>query len=270
MSAQVSARWHPSLAIQLSLGIHLAALLVCVLEPRGWIWAVAAVVANHGWLTVAGLLPRSSVLGPNITRLPRAAVTSRQVALTFDDGPDPQVTPAVLEVLDRAGVKATFFCIGWRARKHPELCKQIAARGHSVQNHGDAHSWAFSLFGYRKMRRDVEAAQATLTALAGRAPRFFRPTAGLRNPFLEPVLVHVGLRLACWTRRAYDTRTPDPATVLERLTRNLGAGDILLLHDGHGARTREGRPVVLEVLPPLLERLAAQKLHPVTLDQAIP
>ena len=96
-----------------------------------------------------------------------------------------------------------------------------------------------------------------------------RATAGLRNPFLDPVLHRLGIRLASWTRRPYDTRCGDPDTVLARLCRDLGPGDILLLHDGHAARTADGQPVILAVLPRLLATLRDQQLNPVTLNDAI-
>jgi peptidoglycan/xylan/chitin deacetylase (PgdA/CDA1 family) len=93
--------------------------------------------------------------------------------------------------------------------------------------------------------------------------------AGLRSPFLDPVLSRLGLRLASWTRRGFDTVTARAETVLDKLTRGLGAGDILLLHDGHAALTCNGVPVILEVLPRLLDSLAAAKLTPVTLRGAL-
>ncbi|HEU0196344.1 MAG TPA: hypothetical protein VFQ88_03900, partial [Nevskiaceae bacterium] len=98
--------------------------------------------------------------------------------------------------------------------------------------------------------------------------RFFRAPAGFRNPLLEPLLVRFGLRLVSWTRRGFDTACSDASRVLERLTRGLGAGDILLLHDGHSARTAAGIPVVLVVLPELLQRCVASGLRPVPLSEA--
>jgi len=266
----VPERWHPSPALQASFVLHGAAGIGVFASPGSWPWALGAVVANHVVLTVAGLLPRSTLLGPNITRLPAAASARREIALTFDDGPDPEVTPVVLDRLDGAGVKATFFCIGRRAREHPDLCREIAARGHRVENHGDSHSRAFALFGPARMRSDISVAQQTLAGITGEAPRFFRATAGLRNPFLDPVLNRLGLRLAAWTRRSYDTLTGDRETVVRRLTRSLGPGDILLLHDGNSARDFSGKPVVLSALPHLLQRIDSEKLRPVTLAQALP
>jgi peptidoglycan/xylan/chitin deacetylase (PgdA/CDA1 family) len=260
--------WTPAPALQASLALHGAAALGTLAMPAAWPWTLGAVAANHAVLTIAGLLPRSALLGPNLTRLPEAAAARGEIALTLDDGPDPEVTPRVLDLLDAAGARASFFCIGWRARKTPALCREIVARGHRVENHGDSHSWAFSAFGPRRMKADIATAQATLADITGQAPRFFRPTAGLRNPFLDPVLAALDLRLAAWTRRAYDTREGRPDIVFARLTRNLAAGDILLLHDGHGARTPAGEPAILAVLPRLLATLAERDLKPVTLAAA--
>lgn len=264
----MSRPWSASPTLKATATVHAAAVLGTIAVPSAWPWALAALVTNHAVLTTAGLLPRSHLLGPNLTRLPAPAIARREIALTMDDGPDPDVTPRVLDLLDAAGAKASFFCIGRRARLQPALCREIVARGHRVENHGDSHSNAFSLFGPARMRADIAAAQAALSDITGQAPRFFRPTAGLRNPFLEPVLAELDLHLAAWTRRPYDTRDGRAEVVLARLTRKLGPGDILLMHDGHSARTPQGELVLLAVLPTLLQILAAQRLQPVTLKDA--
>ena len=237
--------------------------------PAEWPWVLAALVANHAVVTAVGLWPRSTALGPNLKRLPDAAAARREVALTIDDGPEPEVTPAVLDLLDAAGARATFFCIAANAQRHPELVREIVRRGHSVENHSHVHSHRFSLLGPRGLAREIGAAQSVLSDVTGVAPRFFRAPAGLRNPFLAPVLHGMGLALASWTRRGFDTRERDPQRVLQRLTRGLAAGDILLLHDGNCARDAQGRPVVLAVLPALLDELRRQGLVPVTLPQAL-
>lgn len=265
----MSRPWTPAPVLQVSAAVHAAAVLGTLAAPAAWPWALGALVANHGVLTLAGLLPRCSLLGPNIVRLPAAAQARGEIALTIDDGPDPEVTPRVLDLLDLAGARASFFCIGRRARRHAALCREIVARGHRVENHGDAHSNAFSLFGPGRMRADIATAQAILGDITGEAPFFFRPTAGLRNPFLEPVLAAMDLRLVAWTRRGYDTRDGCAPRVLQRLQRGLAAGDILLQHDGHAALTHDGRPVILAVLPALLESLAGRSLRSVTLKHAL-
>lgn len=262
-------RMRLSPTIKASVALHGAAALGAFVAPAAWPWAAAAVLGNHALLMAAGLLPRSQWLGANITCLPQAAVQKRQIAITIDDGPDPAVTPQVLDALDAARAKATFFCIGHRARAHPALCREIVARGHRVENHGDSHSHAFAVFGPTRMRADIQAAQETLIDITGQAPAFFRPTAGLRNPFLDPVLQQLNLRLASWSRRGYDTQTGEPKTVLARLTRCLAPGDVLLLHDGHSALTTHAQPVVLAVLPVLLHTLAERGLECVTLHHAL-
>lgn len=265
----MSRPWQPSTTLQLSLVAHVGAGATLAFAPGLWPAALALLLANHGVLVTAGLLPRSRLLGPNLTRLPAAAMARREIALTIDDGPDPEVTPRVLDLLDAAGAKASFFCIGALAARHPALVRDIAARGHSVENHSQNHLKRFSILSPGAMQREIAAAQDSLATITGRLPNFFRPTAGLRNPFLEPILAHFDLQLASWTRRAYDTRCGDPRRIHERLARGLAAGDILLLHDGHTALTAGGRPVLLEALPPLLQSLRAGGLQAVTLPAAL-
>ena len=119
------------------------------------------------------------------------------------------------------------------------------------------------------MAQEIRRAQDSIREVTGEVAQFFRAPAGLRNPFLDPVLAHANLTLASWTRRGFDTMTADPDVVLARLTRGLRGGDILLLHDGHAARTRDGTPVILAVLPRLLARLEQARLTPVTLRAAL-
>lgn len=255
--------------MRISFAVHAGAALGVLLASGDWPWALGALAANQALLTAAGLLPRSTLLGANLIRLPAAASARREIALTIDDGPDPEVTPRVLDLLDAAGARASFFCIGHRARRFPALCRQIVARGHRVENHGDSHSLIFATFGMRRLRADIAAAQATLADITGQAPCFFRPTAGLRSPLLDPVLARLDLRLAAWTRRAFDTREGDPQRVYQRLTRGLGPGDILLLHDGNAARSPAGEAVLLTVLPQLLQTITRNRLEPVTLAAAL-
>ena len=261
-------RWRPTPLLWATLAIHVAALGLLVAQPAHWPWALAALIANHLVLSSVGLWPRSQALGPNWVRLPVAAAPGH-IAITIDDGPDPVVTPQVLDLLDQHAARATFFCIGTQAQRFPELCREIVRRGHAVENHSQHHYHHFATFGPRRMAREIEAGAACLTELTGQRPRFFRPTAGLRNPFLEPILARNGLHLACWTRRGFDTRCKDADVVTRRLTRTLAAGDILLLHDGHAARTAAGQPVILAVLPRVLQAAASRGLTPITLPAAL-
>jgi peptidoglycan/xylan/chitin deacetylase (PgdA/CDA1 family) len=261
--------WLRSPLMKLSFALHAGALGAVALRPDSWPWALGAVAANHAVLTAAGLWPRSSLLGPNWVRLPEDAAQRGEIAITIDDGPDPEVTPQVLDILDAHGAQASFFCIGERAIQHPGLCREIVKRGHTVENHSQHHLHHFSLLGPKRMGEELQAAQDTIAAITGEAPRFFRAPAGLRSPFLDPVLARLDLQLASWTRRAFDTRNGDPDAVTGKLLDKLGGGDILLLHDGHAARTAAGEPVILEALPRVLEAAKSAGLHPVTLRSAL-
>jgi len=260
ISGEGSRRWGPTPAIRVSLLVHAAAVLLLAADLQAWPWALGVLVANHLVLGCAALSPRGRLLGPNLTRLPASAAGRCEICLTFDDGPEPDVTPRVLELLDRFQAKASFFCIGEKADAHPELVREIAHRGHSVENHSYHHRRVFAFFGMSRLRREVESAQQTLTSIAGRPPAFFRAPAGFRSPFLDLVLSTAALRYVSWTRRGFDTVSRDPQRILQRLTRGLAAGDVLLLHDS--------APVVLAVLPVLLGELAAQGLRAVSLTTA--
>ncbi|WP_018153044.1 polysaccharide deacetylase family protein [Leeia oryzae] len=260
-------RWRPTPFLWVCIVAHLPLLVWAWRVPAQWPWWLGALLLVHGGIAMAGLWPRSRLLGQNLICLPPAATAAGEVALTFDDGPDPEVTPRILAILARYEVKATFFCIGERALQYPELCRQILAAGHEIENHGQRHRVPTAFSGPRGWRREVMDGVATLTRLTGQRPRFYRPIAGLRNPFLAPLLAREGLLLACWTRRGYDTREKNADRMLARLTRRLAAGDILLMHDGHAARDASGQPVLLTVLPRVLDIVAARGLTPVTLRQ---
>jgi peptidoglycan/xylan/chitin deacetylase (PgdA/CDA1 family) len=263
------ARWQPTLLVRATLLLHGVALLALVLAPVYWVWVVAVLLANHLLLTAVGLWPRSHWLGANWTHLPAAAQTRREIALTIDDGPDPVITPQVLALLARYQIKATFFCIGERAARYPELCRDIVRQGHCVENHSQHHRHNFSLLGMGGYLREIQAAQTTLSGITGQRPLFFRAPAGLRNPFLDPVLTRLGLRLASWSVRGFDTRVGDAQRVKTRLLAGLQPGAIVLLHDGHAALTPAGVPVILEVLPTLLDAASTAGLRCVTLRQAL-
>lgn len=261
-------RWRPAPFVLASLMLHVAGLVALMLRHELWPWILSIVAGNQVVLLAAVLWPRGRLLGPNLVRLPQSAIRRRLMALTFDDGPDPVVTPQVLDVLDQYQVKASFFCVGEKAAAHPEIVRDIVRRGHSVENHTHRHPRAFAFYGFSRLRREVESAQTVIAGITGRAPGFFRAPAGFRSPFLDAVLTQRGIHHVSWTRRGFDAVSRNPVRVLRRLVRGLAAGDVLLLHDGSHARTAAGDPLVLAVLPALLDQLAARGLRSVSLPTA--
>ena len=251
--------------IRATWGSHLLAVAALGALPERWPWILGALAANHLVIGGSGLVPQSRLLGPNLTRRPPGSPPA--VTLTFDDGPDPEVTPAVLDLLDERGARASFFLIGKRAAAHPDLTAEIVRRGHTAENHTYRHRYDFSVRGPRVLDFEVTAAQEAIAEATGRYPAWFRAPAGLRGVFLEPVLARHGLSLAAWTRRAFDTVVRDPARIAARLSRRLSAGDVLLLHDGSAARTAAGRPALLDALPRLLDRMAGEGLNALPLPR---
>ena len=255
-------RWLPSPFLRGSVLFQLAGWPLALSGAMPSSCLLEALLLNHLLVFAAGLRPQDTWLGPNLVRLPQFSRVRGEVALTFDDGPDPEVTPWVLDMLDRHHAKATFFCIAERARRYRGLVHEIAARGHRVENHSDRHGTLFALQGPRALYEDLSRAQDTLSELTGRTPSFFRAPFGIRNPWVIPVLGRLNLRLVSWTRRGYDAVLGNSEIVTRLLLRNLCGGDILLLHDGSCARDRQGQPVVKEVLPRLLDEVSRLHLHP--------
>lgn len=259
---------HIPLLIKLSIALHLLLLIGIFIAPNLWQSLLLLFIINHLLIATVGLWPRSNWLGPNWTRLPIAAANRNEVALTIDDGPDPLVTPLVLDILDNHYAKATFFCIGNKAIQQPELCREIVRRGHHIENHSQQHRHHFSLLGINGFTHEINSAQETIFNITGKRPQFFRAPAGLRNPFLQPALSRLGLRLVSWSVRGFDTQVSDAKKVSKKLLAGLRPGAILLLHDGNAARTSENMPIILAVLPGLLQAAQKQNLRFVTLQDA--
>jgi len=257
--------YRPTPLLLSSAALHAAGAAALALAPRHWLAAAGILFANHVVLASVSLWPQSRLFGPNRSRLSEAAARRGEVALTFDDGPDPEVTPRVLDLLDAAGVHSTFFCIGRRVEARPDLAAEIVRRGHRIENHTWSHPNGFACYLPAAQRREILRTQEAIGNAAGHAPALFRAPAGFRNPLTERELFHAGLTLASWTRRGYDTVEREPRQILRRLLDGVAAGDVLLLHDG-SAVTGGGNPVVLEVLPRLLEELSSRGLKAVPLE----
>lgn len=254
--------WRPSPLMRIFAGLHVAGAAAMVAAPAQWPLVTGVLLANHAALGALSCWPRGSLLGPNLSRLPEDAARAGKIALTFDDGPDPLVTPRVLDLLESHAAPATFFFIGNRVEEHPEIVAETVRRGHRVENHTYRHANSFAFNGPSALEREIDLAQDLLARVCGRRPAWFRAPAGMRNPWLDWVLTRCRLSLVSWTRRGFDAVDRRPERVAGRLLKDLAAGDVLLLHDGSAAVDRRGRPVVLEVLPRLLDAIAEQSLVP--------
>jgi peptidoglycan/xylan/chitin deacetylase (PgdA/CDA1 family) len=190
---------------------------------------------------------------------------ARGVALTFDDGPSPLTTPKVLDLLDRADVKATFFVIGKKAEAHPELVRAIVARGHLVGSHGYGHSRLFSLLPADKVHEDIERSLAVLEKITGSRPSLFRPPIGHTNPRIARAVDKLELTVVGWSVRALDGLAASRADkVAARVVRGLRDGAIVLLHDA--SEREDHTPASLEALPRILEGMRARQLAGVTVE----
>lgn len=266
-----SPRWRAPPAIRASVVLHGAALAGIALAPAHWPWAVGTIAANHLLLAGAGFAPRSTLIGDTVWRLPRDAAARGELALTFDDGPDTELTPRVLDALAAAGARATFFCVGERVLRDAALARRIVDAGHEIGNHSHRHSTAFAWSGPRTLAREVDDAQRAIADATGIVPRLFRAPFGIRTPLLDPVLAARGLRHVTWSARGFDTVAAGAGRVLSRLETGLRPGAVLLLHDGRATGVRAGVPAswAADVLPMLLEAMTARGLKSVGVGETL-
>ncbi len=267
-TALLSRPWQPTPFVKASFALHAMAAVAVGAAPPTWPWALAAIAANQALVGGAVMWPRSTWIGENIRRLPPPSAATNEIALTFDDGPDPDVTPRVLDLLDVMGQKASFYVVGERAVKYSSVIQDMVKRGHAVENHSHHHANGFAFYSLSRLHRELDAAQQAIADAASSLPRFFRAPMGFRTPFLDPVIARLGLHYSSWTRRGFDSIAESPTPVLQRLGRNLQAGDILLLHDGSMFSARRERAIVLDVLPQLLKTITDSGLRSVTLRHA--
>lgn len=189
--------------------------------------------------------------------LVRVETSDPVVALTFDDGPDPEYTPRLLDVLDRHGAGGTFFMLGAAARRRPDLVAEVAARGHCVGNHTDTHPSLPSLPG-RERRREI---RRCARALAPHGTRFFRPPKGHQTVASRLDAAWCGHWPVCWSVAVDDWRAHEPDWLASRMAGRMGPGDVVLLHDGlHDPESPEAadRQAVVDAVDLVLERCSGR------------
>jgi peptidoglycan-N-acetylglucosamine deacetylase len=214
----------------------------------GWMDGLAILFLAHVAFFTTMFVPSYQGFGPVITRF---TTRNRAVWLTIDDGPDPATTPGILALLKRSQVQATFFLIGEKIRKHPDLVRQIIQAGHTIGNHTQTHPTKnFWRMRPNEIEWQIDAFTETVTTFGINTSLLFRSPAGIKSPFLHPILAQRDLRLIGWNCRAYDTRLDNPNEIVRRLMRSVEPGSIILFHEAH-------RPAVcLAALDQLLIELA--------------
>lgn len=164
------------------------------------------------------------------------ARTGSQIALTFDDGPDPERTPALLDALDELGVKATFFCVGDRVDAHPALAARIAREGHEIGNHTYSHRY-LPLAPAKSVERELRATDRAISDATGIVPALARPPYGGRSPWTVRAFARLAKRLVLWDVNSFDWKGRPPEQVAERVLDRVRPGSIVLFHDTHAERT---------------------------------
>ena len=188
------------------------------------------------------------------------------VGLTFDDGPHPEHTPRVFDILDKYSVKATFFVIGRHVRNHAHIVKEGARRGHLMGNHTQNHFRWMNFLPVEKIRAEITECQDELERCVGYRPRFYRQPAGFRNPRIFGILKRCGMSLAGWQARAFDTQRRNPDAIAATILGKVRPGGVILLHDGSDSRNDDRAPT-LKALPIIIEGLKDRGREFHTLDR---
>jgi peptidoglycan-N-acetylglucosamine deacetylase len=245
-----------------------------------WLIGVpVALTAAAAAISYGAVNPRSHLFGPAVWRTNSA----RKLAITFDDGPNPQITPRLLEILDRYHARATFFVVGRFARECSSLLKEIKDRGHLIGNHTDTHA---NLFWRTpsQIHAEIQSCNEAISTVTNVKSRWFRPPWGMRNPWVISAAAAEGLCTVLWSNLPGDWR-PKPVTWLEHRMEPIakraqargvatesageGAGDILCLHDGDYRFLNADRHATLAALEYWLPRWRDLGLNFVTIDDAV-
>lgn len=241
-----------------------------------WPIAAPAALATAAGLTAYGAAyPRAQLFGRTACR----TNAPRKLAITFDDGPNPAITPKLLDLLGRHNAHATFFLIGRFVREYPDLVREIAACGHAIGNHTETHP---NLFWRRPAEIQVELrlCRAAIANVLGAPPKWFRPPWGFRNPWVGATARELDMRVVMWTLLPGDWRAPTDEWLIDRMApiasragqlakNTAGTGDILCLHDGNHRQQNGDRRHTLAALQHWLPRWRDLGLEFVTIQDAV-
>ena len=232
-----------------------------LLSGSGRIWMLAAIAVGYLILFAIGVFSiRAQFFTRAVCRGKRGAM---RVALTFDDGPDPNATVAILELLGREKISAAFFCIGKNVVAHPEVAARVAADGHLLGNHTYRHAWWTNFLRRRGLVDEMMRTQDAIRKATGVTPMYMRPPMGLTNPHYGGALRQSGLTLVGWDVRSLDTVLSTKA-VIQRILRRTRDGSIILLHDGGASPDR-----IVEIVGTVIGELRARGFGFERLDRLI-
>lgn len=218
--------------------------------------AAAVGVAIAGGAAHGAFHRNSPVFGHVMSHLPG---DTHEVALTFDDGPNPVSTPRILDVLGQHGVKATFFVLGPHAERWPALVRRVRDEGHQIGNHGWFHrKLHFKSPSY--VRRDIELGSRAIEQASGEAPRFFRAPHGFRSPWVTAIASSLGQITVGWSLGVWDSDRPGVTAIVNRTISGVGRGSIVLLHDGDGYNPDGDRTQTAAAMPAIITGLRARGL----------
>lgn len=203
----------------------------------------------------------SRVFGPVLGELPS---DGKRVSLTFDDGPNPDATPRVLDALAKHGVKATFFVLGAHAERWPELVHRVLEEGHQIGNHGYFHR-KLHLKSPAYVKRDIILGKRAIERAGGPPPRFFRAPHGFRSPWVTAIARSLGERTIGWSLGVWDSDRPGVQAIVDRTIQGARSGSIVLLHDGDGYNANGDRTQTAAALPGIIQGLRDRGFDFVTL-----
>mgnify|MGYP001553329063 CR=1 FL=1 len=211
---------------------------------------------------VHGAYHRNSwVFGPVLGELP---TDGKQISLTFDDGPNPDATPRILDTLARQNVKATFFILGAHAERWPDLVHRVVAEGHQIGNHGYFHR-KLHLKTPSYVKRDLILGKRAIERAGGDTPRLFRAPHGFRNPWVSAIASSLGERTVGWSLGVWDSALPGAKAIVDRTIEGTRAGSIILLHDGDGYNANGDRTQTADAVPGIVNGLRDRGFEFVTL-----
>lgn len=210
--------------------------------------------------------PGSSLLYPTISR---GSSAQPRIALTFDDGPDAEVTPGVLDTLAEFHARATFFAIGRNIELNRPIAERIVRERHELGNHSWQHSRLQNFYRRARQADDLARSSRLIREISGATEHpLYRPPVGLKSPPLARAAHAMGLKMIAWSLHGRDTQRDDPQRIAAGVLSRIKAGDIVLLHDGHDIPGRH-RVAGARALPLILQGLKDRGLQPVTVSELL-